>query len=344
MKSQVPNIPSLFFGLMVVAIFISSCGSFQPVAHYDDGIYGDTPIASSNNKNYADQGYYKKYFSDKAQEYAQEENQDAIGKNDVLVDTLITNSQDHRSYDNININYYGYGSHGFYNRYDNYWDYHYRPWRNHRYRSWHSWSYHHEPYHYGWSYYSPYYSFYPYYNYHYNYNPYYGNYGSGYYQNPKNKVKASGRRGAPVGNSQPRNGTTYERSGRNNYSTSRTTSAGKTNTIDSNVGRRFVRDQTTNSGVKNEVQGRDSSDFMTRDYSSGRNYRDGNRSSSTPKTNSYSRSNNSYNTRQSKSNNYNSSNRSSSRNYSNSSNKSSNSRSSSGSRSSSSRSSSSGRR
>jgi hypothetical protein len=93
MKSQVPNIPSLFFGLMVVAIFIASCGSFQPVAHYDDGIYGDTPIASSNNKNYADQGYYKKYFSDKAQEYAQEENQDAIGKNDVLVDTLITKSQ-----------------------------------------------------------------------------------------------------------------------------------------------------------------------------------------------------------------------------------------------------------
>ena len=325
MKTQFSNAPFFLLPLFAILFLITSCGSFSPVGYYNDGIYGDIPPPRKQYNNKTDGKYYKKYFGDKAKELAD-------NNRDMAVDSLSKPTQNYRDIDNININVYGYGSHGFYHDYNYHWnDYYYRPWwRHYRYRPWHSWSYYYEPYYYGWSHYSPYYTFYPYS--YYGYNPYYHYYGSSYYTNPNQYVASSGRRGAPVrGTSNMRSNSTNSLSG-DSYQIQRRFANGTINTVNYNVGRRTSSNAST-SAVKESGQN-DGSNFMTRDYSSKRNYR----SSSNLKN--ISSSNNSYQNRQSRSsnNNFNTS-RSSNRSYNFG-----NSRSSRSSSGSSSRSSSSGRR
>ncbi|MGB1611561.1 MAG: hypothetical protein ACPHAR_04090 [Flavobacteriaceae bacterium] len=325
MKTQFSNAPFFLLPLFAILFLITSCGSFSPVGYYNDGIYGDIPPPKKQYNNKTDGKYYKKYFGDKAKELAD-------NNRDMEVDSLSKPTQNNRDIDNININVYGYGSHGFYHDYNYHWnDYYYRPWwRHYRYRPWHSWSYYYEPYYYGWSHYSPYYTYYPYS--YYGYNPYYHYYGSSYYTNPNQYVASSGRRGAPVrGTSNMRSNSTNSLSG-DSYQIQRRFAIGTINTVNYNVGRRTSSNAST-SAVKESGQN-DGSNFMTRDYSSKRNYR----SSSNLKN--ISSSNNSYQNRQSRSsnNNFNTS-RSSNRSYN-----SGNSRSSRSSSGSSSRSSSSGRR
>lgn len=325
MKTQFSNAPFFLLPLFAILFLITSCGSFSPVGYYNDGIYGDIPPPRKQYNNKTDGKYYKKYFGDKAKELAD-------NNRDMAVDSLSKPTQNYRDIDNININVYGYGSHGFYHDYNYHWnDYYYRPWwRHYRYRPWHSWSYYYEPYYYGWSHYSPYYTYYPYS--YYGYNPYYHYYGSSYYTNPNQYVASSGRRGAPVrGTSNMRSNSTNSLSG-DSYQIQRRFANGTINTVNYNVGRRTSSNAST-SAVKESGQN-DGSNFMTRDYSSKRNYR----SSSNLKN--ISSSNNSYQNRQSRSsnNNFNTS-RSSNRSYN-----SGNSRSSRSSSGSSSRSSSSGRR
>ena len=325
MKTQFSNAPFFLLPLFAILFLITSCGSFSPVGYYNDGIYGDIPPLRKQYKNKTDGKYYKKYFGDKAKELAD-------NNRDMEVDSLSKPTQNNRDTDNININVYGYGSHGFYHDYNYHWnDYYYRPWwRHYRYRPWHSWSYYYEPYYYGWSHYSPYYTYYPYS--YYGYNPYYHYYGSSYYTNPNQYVASSGRRGAPLREtSNMRSNSTNSLSG-DSYQIQRRFANGTINTVNYNVGRRTSSNAST-SAVKESGQN-DGSNFMTRDYSTKRNYR----SSSNLKN--ISSSNNSYQNRQSRSsnNNFNTS-RSSNRSYN-----SGNSRSSRSSSGSSSRSSSSGRR
>ena len=325
MKTQVSNTPFFLLPLFAILFLITSCGSFSPVGYYNDGIYGDTPPPKKRYSKNTDSKYYKKYFGDKAKELAD-------NNRDVEVDSLSTPTQSNRDIDNININVYGYGSHGFYHDYNYHWnDYYYRPWwRHHRYRPWHSWSYYYEPYYYGWSHYSPYYAYYP--HSYYGYNPYYHYYGSSYYTNPKQYVASSGRRGAPArGTSNMRSNSTNSLSG-DSYQIQRRSPNGTINTVNYNVGRRTSSNAPTSTAKESEQN--NTSNFMTRDYSSKRNYR------SSSNLNNISGSNNSYQSRQTRSsnNNFNTS-RSSNRSYN--SGNSSSSRSSSGS---SSRSSSSGRR
>ena len=325
MKTQFSNAPFFLLPLFAILFLITSCGSFSPFGYYNDGIYGDIPPPKKQYNNKTDGKYYKKYFGDKAKELAD-------NNRDMEVDSLSKPIQNNRDIENININVYGYGSHGFYHDYNYHWnDYYYRPWwRHYRYRPWHSWSYYYEPYYYGWSHYSPYYTYYPYS--YYAYNPYYHYYGSSYYTNPNQYVASSGRRGAPVrGASNMRSSSTNSLSG-DSYQIQRRFANGTINTVNYNVGRRTSSNAST-SAVKESGQN-DGSNFMTRDYSSKRNYR----SSSNLKN--ISSSNNSYQNRQSRSsnNNFNTS-RSSNRSYN-----SGNSRSSRSSSASSSRSSSSGRR
>ena len=325
MKTQFSNAPFFLLPLFAILFLITSCGSFSPVGYYNDGIYGDIPPPRKQYNNKTDGKYYKKYFGDKAKELAD-------NNRDMAVDSLSKPTQNILALDNINIHVYGYGSHGFYHDYNYHWnDYYYRPWwRHYRYRPWHSWSYYYEPYYYGWSHYSPYYTYYPYS--YYGYNPYYHYYGSSYYTNPNQYVASSGRRGAPVrGTSNLRSNSTNSLSG-DSYQIQRRFANGTINTVNYNVGRRTSSNAST-SAVKESGQN-DGSNFMTRDYSSKRNYR----SSSNLKN--ISSSNNSYQNRQSRSsnNNFNTS-RSSHRPYN-----SGNSRSSRSSSGSSSRSSRSGRR
>jgi hypothetical protein len=145
-------------------------------------------------------------------------------------------------------------------------------------------------------------------------------------------VASSGRRGAPErGTSNMRSSSTNLLSG-DSYQIQRRSPNGTINTVNYNVGRRTSSNAPTSMAKESEKN--NTSNFMTRDYSSKRNYR----ASSNLKN--ISGSNNSYQSRQTRSsnNNFNNS-RSSNRSYS--SGNSSSSRSSSGS---SSRSSSSGRR
>ena len=145
-------------------------------------------------------------------------------------------------------------------------------------------------------------------------------------------MASSGRRGAPArGTSNTRSNTTNSLSG-DSYQIQRRSPNGTINTVNYNAGRRTSN--STPTPTANEGQQNNSSDFMTRDYTSKRNYQ------SSSNLNNISSSNNSYQSRQirSSNNSYNTS-RSSNRSYS--SGNSSSSRSSSGS---SSRSSSSGRR
>ena len=325
MKTQFSNAPFFLLPLFAILFLITSCGSFSPVGYYNDGIYGDIPPPRKQYKNKTDGKYYKKYFGDKAKELAD-------NNRDMEVDSLSKPTQNNRDTDNININVYGYGSHGFYHDYNYHWnDYYYRPWwRHYRYRPWHSWSYYYEPYYYGWSHYSPYYTYYPYS--YYGYNPYYHYYGSSYYTNPNQYVASSGRRGAPVRETSNMRGNSTNSLSGDSYQIQRRFANGTINTVNYNVGRRTSSNAST-SAVKESGQN-DGSNFMTRDYSTKRNYR----SSSNIKN--ISSSNNSYQNRQSRSsnNNFNTS-RSSNRSYN-----SGNSRSSRSSSGSSSRSYSSGRR
>ena len=325
MKTHISNTPFFLVPLFAVLFLITSCGSFSPVGYYNDGIYGDTPPPTKQYTKSTNGKYYKKHFEDMAIE---------LGNNnrDVEIDSLSTPTQSYRDIDNININVYGYGSHGFYHDYNYHIiDYYYRPWwRHHRYQPWYSWSYYYEPYFYGWSHYSPYYAHYPYS--YYGYNPYYHYYGSSYYTNPNQYVASSGRRGAPArGTSNLRNNSINSLSG-DSYQIQHWSPNGTINTLNYNIGR--LTSNRTTTPTATESQQNNNSDFMTRNYSSKRNYR------SSSDLNNISRSNNSYQSRQTRSSNnsYNSS-RSSNRSYS--SGSSSSSRSSSGS---SSRSSSSGRR
>ncbi|MDG1823502.1 MAG: hypothetical protein P8H45_01225 [Flavobacteriaceae bacterium] len=324
MKTQISN---TFFLLPLFAILflINSCGSFSPVGYYNDGIYGDTPPPKKRYTKNTDGKYYKKYFGDKAKELVD-------NNRDVEIDSLSTPSQSNRDINNININVYGYESHGFYHDYNYQWNnYYYRPWvRHHRYRPWYSWSYYYEPYYYGWSHYSPYYAYYP--HSYYGFNPYYHYYGSSYYTNPKQYVASSGRRGTPArGASNMRSNSTNSLSG-DSYQIQRHSPNGSISTVNYNVSRRTSSSAPTSTAKESEQN--NASNFMTRDYSNKRNYR------SSSNRNNVSGSNNSDQSRQTRSsnNNYNTS-RSSNRSYS--SGSSSSSRSSSGS---SSRSSSSGRR
>ena len=231
MKTQFSNAPFFLLPLFAILFLITSCGSFSPVGYYNDGIYGDIPPPKKQYNNKTDGKYYKKYFGDKAKELAD-------NNRDMEVDSLSKPTQNNRDIDNININVYGYGSHGFYHDYNYHWnDYYYRPWwRHYRYRPWHSWSYYYEPYYYGWSHYSPYYSYYPYS--YYGYNPYYHYYGSSYYTNPNQYVASSGRRGAPVrGTSNMRSNSTNSLSG-DSYQIQRRFANGTINTVNYNVGRR----------------------------------------------------------------------------------------------------------
>ena len=145
-------------------------------------------------------------------------------------------------------------------------------------------------------------------------------------------MASSGRRGTPArGTSNMRSNSTSSLSG-DSYQFQRRSPNGTINYVNYNVGRHASNSTTT--PTETVSQQKNTSDFMTRDYSSKRNYR------SSSNLNNISRSNNSYQSRQTRSSNnsYNTS-RSSNRSYS--SGSSSSSRSSSGS---SSRSSSSGRR
>ena len=325
MKTQVPNTQIILLPLFAILFLISSCGSFSPVGYYYDGIYGDTPPPQKRYTKNFDGKYYKKYFGDKAKELAE-------NNRDVEIDSLSTPTQSNRDIDNININVYGYGSHGFYHDYNFHWNYNYYPpwWRHYRYRPWHSWSYYLEPYYYGWPHYNPYYAYYPFS--YYGYNPYYNYYGPSYYTNPNQYVESSGRRGAPLRRtSNTRSNFTNSLSG-DSYQIQRRSPNGTINTVNYNVGRGKSINVPTSTAKENEQN--NASNFMTRDYSSKRNYR------SSSKLNNISGSNNSYQFRQTRSSNnsYNSS-RSSNRSYST--GNSSSSRSSSGSTS---RSSSSGRR
>lgn len=331
MKTQVSNTPFILLPLFAVLFLITSCGSFSPIGYYNDGIYGDAPPPKKQYSNNTDGKYYKKYFGDKAKELV-DNNQDAE------IDSLSSPTQSNRDIDNININVYGYGSHGVYHDYNYHWnDYYYRPWwRHNRYRPWHSWSYYYEPYYYGWSYHSPYNAYNPYY--YYGYNPYYHSHGSSYYTNPNKHVASSGRRGAPVrGTSNLRNNS-INSSSEDGYSIQRRSPNGSISTVNYNVGRRTS--SSAPSSTAKESQQNNASDFMTRNYSTKRNYRSSsNRSNLSDSNNSYQSkrtrsSNDNYNTSSSSNRSYSSGNSSNSR-------KSSSSRSSSGS---SSRSSSSGRR
>ena len=290
MKTQFSNAPIFLLPLFAVLFLITSCGSFSPVGYYNDGIYGDILSPKKQYNNSTDGKYYKKYFGDKAKELAD-------NNRNVEVDSLSKPTKNNREIDNININVYGYGSHGFYHDYNYHWnDYYYRPWwRHYRYRPWNSWAYYYEPYYYGWSHYSPYYTYYPYS--YYGYNPYYHYYGSSYYTNPNQYVASVGRRGAPVrGTSNIRSNSTNSLSG-DTYQIQRRFANGTINTVNYNVGRRTSSNVST-SLVKKSGQN-DASNFMTRDYSSNRNYR----SSSNLKN--ISGLNNSYQNRQSRSSNNN---------------------------------------
>ena len=90
----------------------------------------------------------------------------ADNNQNIVLDTLATNQSNNGNAGSVDINVYGYGSHGIYHDYDHfYWgSYYHRPWwRHHRYRPWNYWPYHYEPYYHGWSYYNTYYFYYPYY-------------------------------------------------------------------------------------------------------------------------------------------------------------------------------------
>ena len=320
MKTQFSNAPFFLLPLFAILFLITSCGSFSPVGYYNDGIYGDIPPPKKQYNNKTDGKYYKKYFGDKAKELAD-------NNRDMEVDSLSKPTQNNRDIDNININVYGYGSHGFYHDYNYHWnDYLYRPWwRHYRYRPWHSWSYYYEPYYYGWSHYSPYYIYYPYS--YYGYNPYYHYYGSSFYTNPNQYVASSGRRGAPVrGTSNMRSNSTNSLSG-DSYQIQRRFANGTINTVNYNVGRRTSSNAST-SAVKESGQN-DGSNFMTRDYSSKRNYRSSSNlknisSSNYSNQNRQSRSsNNNFNTSRSSNRSYNSRNSRSSRSSSGSSSRSS---------------------
>ena len=324
MKIQFSNSKLFLFPLSAVLFIINSCGSFSPVGYYNDGIYGDPLPPKKQYSNNNDGKYYKKYFGDKAKELAD-------NNRNVEADSLSTPTLNNRDVENININVYGYGSHGFYHDLNYIWnDNYYRPWwRHYRYRPWNSWSYYYEPYYFSWSHYSPYYAYHPYF--YYGYNPYYHYYGPSYYANSKQYVASSGRRGSPsAGTSNMRSNSTNSLSGDSFY-IQRRSANGSINNVNYNIGRRTSNGVQTSRVNKSQDN---TSDFMTRDYSSKPNYR----TSSSP--NNISGSNNSHQYRQTRSSN-NSYNNYSSSNRSYSSGSSSSSRSSSGS---SSRSSSSGRR
>ena len=302
MKTQFSNAPFFLLPLFAILFLITSCGSFSPVGYYNDGIYGDIPPPKKQYNNKTDGKYYKKYFGDKAKELAD-------NNRDMEVDSLSKPTQNNRNIDNININVYGYGSHGFYHDYNYHWnDFYYRPWwRHYRYRPWHSWPYYYEPYYYGWSHYSPYYAYYP--HYYYGYNPYYHNYGSIYYTNRNQYVASSGRRGTPVrGTSNITTNSTNSLSG-NSYQIQHNYPNGTVSVVNYNVGRQ--KSSSTTASTEKESEGNDSSNFMRRDYSSKRDYR------SSTNLNNISKSDNSYQSRhiRSSNNNFNSS-RSSNRSYS----------------------------
>ena len=107
MKTQFSKIPFFLLPLLAVLFLVTSCGTFSPVGYYNDGIYGDISTPKKQYKNNTDGKYYKKYFGDKAKELAD-------NNRDEEVDSLSKPTQNNRNIDNININVYGYGSHGFY--------------------------------------------------------------------------------------------------------------------------------------------------------------------------------------------------------------------------------------
>lgn len=280
---------------------VTSCGSFRPVSYFNDGIYGDPPSPKTKYSKSSDGKYYKDYFGEKAEELAN-------NYQNISIDTLATNPDNDQNVDSVTINVYGYGSHGFYHDYDDfYWgNYYHRPfWRHYRYRPWHYWSYHHyEPYYYGWSFYNPYSSYYPYYRYH----PYYSNYGYHYSSNPNQYVKSTGRRGAPSRGSDFRANSSRSLNGQG-LGIERRLPNGRSSALNINAGRR-AHNSNSRAATQTSQQNK-SSDFMTRDYSTKRNYR----SNTSRKT--YTQPNNSYQSRQTRpSNNHYNSSRSSSRSYS----------------------------
>ena len=266
MKNQVLNYLFVMMILFTATSLIVSCGSFNPVSYYNDGIYGDAPPPQKQYSKSSNGRYYKNYFGEKAEELA-DNNQN------IVLDTLATNQSNNGNVGTVDINVYGYGSHGIYHDYDHfYWgSYYHRPWwRHHRYRPWNYWPYHYEPYYHGWSYYSPYYSYYPYY---YRYDPYYNHYGNYYYSNPNQYVRSSGRRGAPAReNSNLRSNSSYSVDGKG-YSVQSRTANGNVSTTNYNVGRRISNSISNTTFTQNTSQQNKSSDFMTRDYSTKRNYR-----------------------------------------------------------------------
>ena len=291
MKNQVLNYLFVMMILFTASSLIVSCGSFNPVSYYSDGIYGDAPPPQKQYSKSSNGKYYKNYFGEKAEELA-DNNQN------IVLDTLATNQSNNGNAGSVDINVYGYGSHGIYHDYDHfYWgSYYHRPWwRHHRYRPWNYWPYHYEPYYHGWSYYNPYYSYYPYY---YRYDPYYNHYGYYYYSNPNQYVRSSGRRGAPAsGNSNLRSNSSYSVAGIG-YSMQSRSANGNVSTTNYNVGRRISNSISNTSSTQNTSQQNKSSDFMTRDYSTKRNYRS---SSNWNSTNNYQSrqtrsSNNNFNT------------------------------------------------
>ena len=302
MKNQISNYSIVMLILFTATSLIVSCGSFSAVSYYNDGIYGDVPPPQKKYSKSSNGKYYKNYFGEKAEELA-DNNQN------IVLDTLATDQSSNGNAGTVNINVYGYGSHGIYNDYDHfYWNsYYQRPWwRHHRYRPWNYWSYHYEPYYYGWSYYNPYYS---YYSYHYRYDPYYNHYGNYYYSNPNQYVRSAGRRGLPAGgNNNLRSNSSNSVDGQG-YSVQRRTANGNISTTNYNVGRRSSNKILNTTSAQNTTQQNKSSVFMTQDYSNKRNYRSISNLNSTTNSKSYSKSNNTYQSRQTRNsnNNFNSS-------------------------------------
>ena len=271
MKPQPSFRPLKVIFLMSFTVLHISCGSFETVSYYNDGIYGDEAVASQSQKETSNGVYYKKYFDEKAVEATQDSGGILFTDPNTYSDTAPDASQDnpYQTYSNwgdqtdqINIivnGYYPYyhGYTPYYNYY--YGDIHYRPWWRHRYRSWYGWSYHHYPsYYYGWyGHHSPYYGHYHYPTHSY----YYNNYGSGVTYS-----RTKGRRGTTNSTSASSYVDSRSVSRSEKFSAATSSTSGR-----SSVVRRDTAERARKSNASTSTN-RPSSGFMSRDFSTPRIY------------------------------------------------------------------------
>ncbi|WP_284651902.1 hypothetical protein [Flavobacterium terrisoli] len=172
---------SLFSLLGILAITITSCGSYQNSSYYDgDGVYGngENKKKETASKDNSQSDKYQEYFSDLNKDAEVFTNVDSYSS--VSNDSVANNTQ------NYNENNSGWGSNPqtvVVNVYDNNWGYGY--WNNYWYGNYWGWNSWYGP---GWSigwggWYSPWYGGYYGYNnwYGYGYNGYYNNHYHHYY-------------------------------------------------------------------------------------------------------------------------------------------------------------------